>query len=289
MKAELVKSITADDLILNGLLVEGNKDKPVLLMIHGFESDFFSHKFIESISNELSQNDLSFLTVQTRGSFIKQEVFQPDGEVIYGGCEVELLNEAYLDIDAWVKFLADRGFTNIVLSGHSLGTIKSVRYMFEGKYKDNIKSLILFCPFDKNGEMEVIRNETWRENVIEAKKMIDAGRGREMTPAKWHEIHTSYQTYYSWYFEDDFGCMFDFYRKDYDFPILKKINVPVHIIVGTKDEFFHITNPEHPEEAMNILIKNLEHGTGELIEDAMHVFRGYEEIVAEEVLKFMKG
>jgi predicted alpha/beta hydrolase family esterase len=34
------------------------------------------------------------------------------------------------------------------LQGHSLGTFKIVRYLFEGKYADKINKLILLAPFD---------------------------------------------------------------------------------------------------------------------------------------------
>jgi hypothetical protein len=45
MKAELIQTITEDELILNGLYLDGDKNKPVTILIHGFTSDFYSHKF----------------------------------------------------------------------------------------------------------------------------------------------------------------------------------------------------------------------------------------------------
>jgi pimeloyl-ACP methyl ester carboxylesterase len=120
-----------------------------------------------------------------------------------------------------------------------------------------------------------------------AKDQIESGNGLEYIPAHWEEVKMSYQTFYSWYQEDDLSCMFDFYREDYDFPILNKITIPVHTVVGDKDEFFYRTNPENPQEAMQILLKNLKKGSGKLIPGATHNLRGYEDVLVEEISGFI--
>jgi len=151
---------------------------------------------------------------------------------------------------------------------------------------------MLLCPFDKNGQEELVSNGRWREYVNLSKIKIEKGLGEEYIPHElntpWEEVSMSYQTCYSWYQEDNFGRMFDFYNKNYNFPILNNIEIPVHIIVGTKDEFFHRTNIANPQEAMNILKKNLKRGSGKLIEKATHNFKGYENTVANEIFKFIK-
>jgi len=81
--------------------------------------------------------------------------------------------------------------------------------------------------------------------------------------------------------------MFAFFDKNYSFPILKKIQIPVKVIVGTSDEYFHPTNPKDPKEAFNILKSNVKNFSGKLIENANHGFAGYEDVVADEVLNFV--
>lgn len=291
MKAELVKTTTEDNLFLNGLFVEGDKQKPAMIFIHGFEGDFYSHKFISTLGEEFARNNYTFLSVQTRGTGQKIELVQTDFEPRFIGSHLELLEEAFLDIDAWVKFLLDKGYSNIILSGHSLGTIKSVRYLFEGKYKDKIKKLILFAPFDKNGAEDKFTKGKWKEYVEIAKKKVEEGKGEDYIPMDstdpWDEINISYQTYASWYSQDDIGCMFDFYRQDYNFPTLNKIQIPVQFIVGSKDDFFNATNPENSQEALDILLKNISNSTWEIINGAGHTFNGYEEELVKDVLDFI--
>jgi pimeloyl-ACP methyl ester carboxylesterase len=80
--------------------------------------------------------------------------------------------------------------------------------------------------------------------------------------------------------------MFDFSDAAYDFPVLRSIEVPVKVIVGSKDAIFHPTNPDHPEEAMGILLRHLRLGYGKIIEGAPHSFYGFEEELADEILDF---
>ena len=284
---QLVKTRTSDNIYLSGLFVEGDTAKPAVVYLHGFEGDFYSHKFIIDIANTFDSNKFTLLSVQTRGTGGKTWFLDKEGNAKYIGSHFELLEEAFLDIDAWVKFLVEKGYENIIIAGHSLGTIKVIRYLFEGELKDMIKKLVLMCPFDKNGQENLVTRGKWRTYLNLAKKKIDQGKGTRYILKGWEEVNMSYQTFYSWYQEDDLGSMFDFYRPDYDFPVLNRISIPVHILVGTKDEFFHRTNPDNPQEAMDILLKNLKHGSGKLIENAKHSFGGYEEKLVNSILDFL--
>ncbi len=81
--------------------------------------------------------------------------------------------------------------------------------------------------------------------------------------------------------------MFEFCSKNYDFPILRQIKIPVKIIVGEKDEYFHLSNKDHPEEAMSILLKNIPNSQGVIIPGARHSYKPHEDIMAKEVIKFI--
>lgn len=287
---DLVKTTTKDGIILNGLYLEGDKNKVAVIYIHGYEGDFFSHQFISSIAKEFQYQKFTLLSVQTRGTGQESEFIKTDGEGAYIGSHFEILNEAKYDIDAWIAFLIAAKYEKIILVGHSLGTIKVIRYLYEGGMSDFVKKVILVCPFDKNGNINLNTDGKWRGYVLTAKEMIDQGKGEEYIPYagenSWKESKMSYQTFYSWYFEDELGCMFDLYRRAYNFPILNKIRIPVHVIVGSRDEFFYPTNPDNLKEGLEIILKNLKFGTGRMIGNAGHSFRGYEEILVEEIVEF---
>lgn len=236
--------------------------KMAVLHIHGFEGNFYENNFIYSLINV------------TDGNWKKI------------GARYELLEEAHLDISAWIQFLIDEGYEQIILMDHSLGTVKVVRYLFEGEYKNKISKLILLCPFDKKGLM-IASNRNIEDLLIKAEIQINQGNGNELVTKEFEDIEISYKTFISWYKQDDLGRMFEFSSKNYDFPILKQIKVQTKIIVGSKDEYFYQSNPGYPEEAMEILLKNIPNSKGRIIKQAVHSFKPHENEMAKEIREFV--
>lgn len=284
-----IQVTTNDQLKLNGLCKVGDKTKPAVIMIHGFTSDFYSHKFYHLISQELETQGNAVILAQTRGTGIITEFLKTDGSGEYIGSYYEKIEEAHLDITAFIKFLFDEGYSEIILAGHSLGTIKAVRYLFEGEYKDKIKKLILLAPFDKNAFMEVKAPNNWHKFVEIAKQKITDGKGKEFVPVpEYEDFAMSYQTFYSWYMQDDLSCMWDFYRKDYDFPAIKKINIPTKVIIGSKDEYLSYAGfGTTTESCMEIIKKNIKDCETVIIEGSEHCYGGFEDQIADEVANFV--
>lgn len=283
---KLVQTYTQDEILLNGFFVEGDKDKPVLIHIHGFEGDPFSNLFVHTIGDYIATKGFSFLTVQTRGTAKSKEFLTTKAGVGRNiGADYELLEEAYLDIDAWLKFLIGKGFTQFVLQGHSLGTVKIVRYMSEGSYCKNVKGLLLLCPFDITDACLV--RDNLDEYLGKAAKEVELGRGREIVPRDFEEIDLSYQSYISWYKDTEFRRMFDLHNRDYDFPVLRRLTVPVCAIVGSEDEFFSFSNKGKYSEMLSVLLKQLKKGSGKLLDGTHHDLKGYEDQLATEIGNFI--
>jgi len=283
----LVQTATVDGLYLHGFFAP-TESKLVLLHIHGFEGNFYENWFVHVLAKKLHENNISFLVVNTRGCEKIKDFNTVSGENRTIGARYELLEESPLDIDAWVEFLSEQGYEEIVLSGHSLGNYKVARYLEEGKYASKVKKLILLSPFDKKASVELYAKTTVDSLLEKAQKMVDEGKGDEMITPDMESIVVSYKTYISWYKQDELGRMFEFVTKDYEFPGLKRITIPTKIIVGSKDEYFHTSNPEHPEEAMDIFLKHIPNSEGKIIEGAVHSFEPHQEQLAEEVFNFIK-
>lgn len=291
MPTELIQVYTADNLKLSGLFFRGEKDKPVVIYLHGFEGDFFTHKWISMIGEKLVSEGKSFLSIQTRGTAISSVLQTKSGVWKYLGSHYEKLEESDLDIDAWVNFLIEEGYENIILSGHSLGTYKAIYYLFsDSKYKNKIQKLLLLCPFDKNWLLKNAAkeiNSNVEELIKKAEEKVVEGKSDEIAPYGFDDVPHSYANFLSWARNDDLGKVFDFHDKEYDFPILQKISIPTKVICGTKDEFIHPANPENPEVAMEILQNKIPNVETKFIENAGHSFWGFEEEMVEEVNKFV--
>jgi len=288
---ELIKTKTEDKVILNGLYVACEKHRPIVLHLHGFEGDFFNNAFVDIVAKKLHANGFGFLSIQTRGTASEYALDVDLGNDIgvkKCGAHYELLEEAYRDIDAGVNFLVGEGYSNIVLQGHSLGTIKVVRYMFEGKLKGSVKKLVLLAPFDKNYLAEEFTGGRWASYVKKAEEATQGGLGTQMIPKKWDEVGLSYQTYVSWYKDDDLSRMFNFYDKGCGFPILNALKLPVKVIVGSEDEYFHRSNQSNPQEALDIMSQHIGNFSSRLIQGAHHTYTGFETVVADEITSFLE-
>lgn len=286
---ELIQVETKDDLILSGLYNHSKDSKLAAIQIHGFTGDFYTHKFIKQIQNTLYDKNISSVSIQTRGTGIQTEIIKKGREKErWIGSFYEKLEEAHLDISAWVKYLLDQGNEDIILIGHSLGTIKAVRYLFEGEYSDKIAKLILLAPFDKNGYMVRHSGDKLKPHIDFASKMVKEGRGEEIIPEDYEDFALSYQTFLSWYKDTDLSNMFDFYRYGrYDFPILGKINIPVQVNVGDKDEFFFIPEISSIEDAKKSLAENIKDLDLNIIEGAEHCYVGFEDELMGNISRFV--
>ncbi len=285
---ELVKTTTADGLYLHGLLKRGDKAKYAILHIHGFEGDFFTNKFIPVESSALKDNGYSFLSVQTRGSSSECELDKTDGTTQMYGAHYELLKEAYHDIDAWIEFLVEKGYHKIILQGHSLGTIKIVRYLAEGSHTKFVDKLILLSPTDVHSLVGMVTKGKYKDYVRTSKQKVDQGKGLEKTPDEYADLRLSYQTYVSWFTFDHFGKMFNFGDPENNFMILNKIDIPVKAIVGDKDEYFHPSDPKDPQEAMDMLKLNINSFDYKIIEGAGHRYEDKEHELAQEIILFLE-
>ncbi len=287
MKNKLLQVIISDGLYIHGYYSPSSDKRYVVLHIHGSEGNFYENNFLHVLAKELENSNIGFLTVNTRGNGKDTEFNTLNGGYRRIGTKYELLEEAHLDISAWLNFLISEGYENIILQGHSLGTIKVVRYLFEGEHKDKVNKLILLCPFDKKGLMQVSGRQDLEKLLSLATDKVNEGKGKETVTKEFEDMELSYNTFISWYKQDDLGRVFEFSSPDYDFPTLKSIAVPTKVIVGSKDEYFYVTDKEHPEKAMGILLKNIPTSEGIIIKGATHSFKPYEEEMAKEVTEFV--
>lgn len=285
----LIRVTTADHLYLNGLYREGDKTKAAVILIHGFTGDFYSHDFYHVISDKLTENRNALILAQNRGTGLHTEFIKDNGGFAYLGSFYEKIEDAHLDISAYIEFLVNEGYEQIVLVGHSLGTIKVVRYLFEGQHKDKVAKLVLLAPFDKNVFMEMKAGNDWDNFLKNAKDKIDSGKGQEIVPVPEYEDYpVTYETFYSWYNKTDLNRIWDFYKQPYEETLISQLSLPVKVILGSEDEY--TTYPsyhETPESVLKTLNEKIQNCETHLLAHAGHSFKGHEAELANEVVKFL--
>jgi pimeloyl-ACP methyl ester carboxylesterase len=286
---DLLRLTTKDHIILNSLYAKGDKAKTASIFIHGFTGDFYGHEFYHLITSRLRQQSNAIIFAQTRGAGKQTEFLKTDGSTILIGSYNEKLEDAHLDISSYVQFLLEQGYKDIALIGHSMGTIKAARYLFEGEYKEKISKLVLLAPYDKNGYLENRSPGKMRQFMRDARQKITQGKAKDPIPVPlFDDYPLTYETFYSWYQNTPLNLIFDFYKKSYNSPMLQKIKIPVKVILGETDEFTNY--PQFNETSgtvLEILKKTIPACDTTLIPKCDHIFTGFEEEVAKQISGFV--
>ena len=175
---ELVHIATADGVALAGAIIRPT-DRPVqplpILWVHGYTGCFYEPHTL-AIGRHLAARGYLFVTGNNRGHDYGA-VLQVGAthEERLGGGAWEQLDEAPLDIAAWISYTVQLGFTHVVLVGHSLGGMKVIYYMAT-QQDPRVAALVNASgpvwPWPA-GEVALARQ-------AEAARLVGAGHGRDL-------------------------------------------------------------------------------------------------------------
>lgn len=187
MRGEFVRVFTEDGLELHGLFCPPRITKVkeiAVLHIHGFTGNFYENRFVEHIADRLTKNGFTFLTVNTRGhDYLSDFIKRTDSSLNYvqiGGAH-EIFEECIYDIKAWTDFLEGRGYSTVILEGHSAGTLKVVFYLHQTR-DEGVKGLVLMSPRDHIGLQRAALKDKYDKAINTAKQMIEHGKSDEFMP-----------------------------------------------------------------------------------------------------------
>lgn len=286
---EFVKATTSDNLILQGLLSEPHsKSDSVILHIHGMSGNFFENDFIKTMLSGYPEQNLSFMTVETRGSEVIRFFSKTGGGFTMLGDAYEIFEESVKDIEAWIGFLSDRGYKNIYLQGHSLGCAKIAYYQSLMKDK-RVKALLFISASDMFG-LVLNKKDLPRhiKHMNESKSLIEAGKEMELlTDALWGTNKLSARTYVNFFGTDAKTAIFNYYDNKLGFDAVKKINVPIISIFGTKDDGI-VTDPYKSNDMLKQNAVKSPKFVGEVFEGAQHSYAGFEEQIVKSITNFIK-
>lgn len=150
MKTTLVRFVTGDDLRNDGLLFEPEKmTKRIVIHVHGTADAFYGQRFIDNFAAEFTKKGWAFLPFNNRGSGMDFDMRKEvDGKYVREvviGANKEIFEDCVIDIQSAVDFARGKGYTEIVLMGHSYGCNKVVHYARETGFAGR---LVLFAPCD---------------------------------------------------------------------------------------------------------------------------------------------
>ena len=287
MKGELVRAWTEDELQLQGLYCRPREVNalPATLHIHGASSNFYRSQFLDPLADALTLRGYSFLSANTRGHDIINNVYAKDPTASRRmGVAFEVFEDCLLDLRAWLDFLEAQGHEQAILLGHSFGALKVAFYQSEDA-DERVKALIFMSPADQGFWLEAMGTDMER-GLAWASDMVAQGRGEELLSGPLLPYPMSAATMHS-LFVSGKSDIFRFGRPDEPWKTIAKLSCPILALMGTVAEY---TVPG-PEEAMTILkSKALSSPRCDtvVLEGAPHNYRGFEAQVTEVILNWLE-
>lgn len=294
MAYPIVKVITKDKIVLHGILIESSKPGKIVINIHGSASNFYEEQFFENMAIALPKRGFSWLSTNNRGNSVLTHTWQKTGSA------VEKFEDCLKDIDAWVEFALKKGYSTIVLQGHSLGTEKIVYYMNKGKYKSRIAGIILLGFSDSYGNAQKFmeRLKCKEKLFSEAKNLIKQSKGRQFLTTQWYchagILPKSAESFISQFSDNsELSKAFPFRLKKLDF--YSKIKKPILAVISDNGRSTNADvvkgGSEHTmltiKEAVELLKKSNIRTNAKIIHGTNHDFEGKEEELTRAVIDFL--
>lgn len=282
MDYPIVKVKTPDDFTLFGFLAEANEKDTILINIHGTGSCFYAEEFEGEFIERLPKLGVSILFTNNRGNYTL-ESWQATG------CAREKFEDCLIDIDTWIQFTLDKGYTKIILQGHSLGTEKVTYYMEKGKHKDKIIAVILLGFADSFGcQMKFLETQKV-DPMINALELIKYGRGIELITSI-HLCHAGVlpktaNSYVNCFSEGSDLSKALPLRQGKDLVYYQNIKVPILGIISDTDEW----NEMLGVDTVSLLKNENSNARIETISDTDHSFSDKQKELVDIVIDFIKN
>jgi hypothetical protein len=152
----------------------------VWLCLHGTGSNFYAASTLAGLAPKLLASGAAVLRANTRGHDLMSTGPSAQGRALQGAA-FERVDEAPLDLAAWIDLLVKRGFARIGLLGHSLGAIKAI-YTLARQHPPTVAALVAVSPprLSYSHFLASHRADEFRRTFDQASELLRAGRGNEL-------------------------------------------------------------------------------------------------------------
>lgn len=186
MNGELVFTTTPDHVRLHGFYCPSNAPLrtnqatgtcDAAIVMHGLGGNFYSSRLLLHFTQTLVGLGISTVVVNTRGhDMINTTTW--GGRARSVGAALESVGDAVHDVHGWVSFLEDRGHSNVLLSGHSLGAIKSLYAQAYSPHR-RVKAIVGLSAtrLSYRKLIDSPRGDLFRETIQRCQALIDGGQG----------------------------------------------------------------------------------------------------------------
>ncbi|MGH7398354.1 MAG: alpha/beta hydrolase [Candidatus Rokuibacteriota bacterium] len=282
MPVSLVSIRTRDGVVLEGVAAEPRgRRRTALIWVHGLGSRFSSGQpLIRTLSARLNASGIGYLKLNNRGHGTVARV----GDRL-AGAAFERFEESVHDIRAMIALAVESGYREVILAGHSTGANKVLHYAARTRDR-RVIGLILLGPIsDVAGERRRIGRRELDRRVAAAARI--ARRDPEaLVPRRFGFL--SARRFLSLYRPGETEDLFPYYRADARWAALRRVRVPVAVMVGGRDEYLD-------RKAAQLVAAFERNATrtpafrGTVILRASHGFDRHEDALAREIVRWARA
>jgi alpha-beta hydrolase superfamily lysophospholipase len=267
----------ADGVELCGMLsVEPANTEWAVIHVHGLAGNFYEQLFVDHLARAAVAAGLRFLSFNNRGHDYFSDAYRQElgtrKSSPMGGAH-ERLTEASLDLAAALLLVAEKGIENVVLSCHSTGAVKVVRFLFDRP--PAVQGLVLLSPSDDVAIQASNAGERYTSTIELAQRMVDAGQSDRLLPEGTFFYPIDARAYLDLFSPTGIGNIFDLTNRGKGLQALNHVTVPTLVVFGSSD----IAVVGSPHDAAEQIAASLGEGVSServVIDGADHSYIGHE-------------
>ncbi|MEK7155979.1 MAG: alpha/beta fold hydrolase [Patescibacteria group bacterium] len=232
--AHVIEITTPKNFVLNGLWFGSEKPKRAIILVHGLTGSAFSGS---GIVDALADDDTAVITFNNRGHDIISNLKQRVGaETKYslGGAAHEVFIDCLDDIEGAIRRVRQEGIKDVYLAGHSTGAQKIAYYTSKTGGK-KIKGLILLGALSDYASER--KKPKLRSAAALAKRMVKAGKSKELLPLSAWWQYLDAQRFLSLYTPDSVEEIFMYSQPDKKPKIYQSVKIPMIAFFAGEDEY----------------------------------------------------
>jgi len=179
--ARLCRVTTADGLLLDGAIAgDVSPGRLAFLLIHGTGSHFCVPGPLEQFAARAAEADCTALRINTRGHDGMCSIPGIHGSCP-GGATFETVADCVHDVSAWLHWLGQAGCREVVLVGHSMGSVKSIYSQAHAPHP-LVRAIVCLSPprFCHQHWMQHPQADPFRETFEAASRLVADGRPDEL-------------------------------------------------------------------------------------------------------------
>ncbi|MCI9063085.1 MAG: NUDIX domain-containing protein [Clostridia bacterium] len=282
-KKEFIILNTDDGCFLPGLIQRSEKEtKSIIIFIHGSGGNFFKSDYFNDMFEEFNYQGYDFMISNNRGAEQFARIHRKKSginETIKAGNMYENFDESIFDISAAVNYAKEEGYTDIILVGQSLGTLK-VQYYCE--QVGDVQKVILLSPVDMVNRFKSRVKDKYDELIEKSKKLVAEGKGYEMVTNEFSalKIATTMAK----------GSKADLFKLEEDRDISTPLNYKgyISIIAGSSEHVYKGWDLSYVEKRLKERFKNAKFQF-HTIPNSDHAYSEHEKQMAREIINSIRN